>query len=70
MNMIIENVRQLRGEVDCYCPQDDNGKRIHSYNYAEPAAGGGCRQVPDLEITQNLGWAMPGTGSSLIMRKG
>ncbi|MYB21810.1 MAG: hypothetical protein F4066_10425 [Chloroflexi bacterium] len=70
MNMIIENVRQLRGEVDCYCPQDDNGKRIHSYNYAEPSQGGGCRQVPDLEITQNLGWAMPGTGSSLIMRKG
>jgi len=70
MNMIIENVRQLRGEVDCYCPQDDQGKRIHSYNYAPPEEGGGCRQVPDLEITQNLGWAMPGTGSSLIMRKG
>jgi acetyl-CoA acetyltransferase len=70
MNMIIENVRQLRGEVDCYCPQDDNGKRIHSYNYAPPEEGGGCRQVPNLEITQNLGWAMPGTGSSLIMRKG
>ncbi len=70
MNMIIENVRQLRGEVDCYCPQDDNGKRIHSYNYAPPEEGGGCRQVLNLEITQNLGWAMPGTGSSLIMRKG
>ena len=70
MNMIIENVRQLRGEVDCYCPVDDNGRRRHSYNYAEPADGGGCRQVPNLEITQNLGWAMPGTGSSLIMRKG
>ena len=70
MNMIIENVRQLRGEVDCYCPVDANGRRQHSYNYAEPADGGGCRQVPNLEITQNLGWAMPGTGSSLIMRKG
>ena len=70
MNMIIENVRQLRGEVDCYCPVDANGKRQHSYNYAEPSGGGGCRQVPNLEITQNLGWAMPGTGSSLIMRKG
>ncbi|MDE2967074.1 MAG: hypothetical protein OXS30_06265 [Chloroflexota bacterium] len=70
MNMIIENVRQLRGEVDDYCPVDDNGSRQHTYNYAEPSAGGGCRQVPDLEITQNLGWAMPGTGSSLIMRKG
>ena len=70
MNMIIENVRQLRGEVDCYCPVDANGRRQHSYNYAEHSEGGGCRQVPNLEITQNLGWAMPGTGSSLIMRKG
>ena len=70
MNMIIENVRQLRGEVDDYCPVDENGSRQHSFNYAEPSQGGGCRQVPDLEITQNLGWAMPGTGSSLIMRKG
>ena len=70
MNMIIENVRQLRGEVDDYCPVDANGSRQHTYNYAEPADGGGCRQVPDLNITQNLGWAMPGTGSSLIMRKG
>ena len=70
MNMIIENVRQLRHDVDDYCPQDPDGKRRHTYNYAEPAAGGGCRQVPDVEITQNLGWAMPGTGSSLIMRRG
>ena len=70
MNMIIENVRQLRGEVDDYCPIDESGSRQHSFNYAEPSQGGGCRQVPDLEITQNLGWAMPGTGSSLIMRKG
>ena len=70
MNMIIENVRQLRGQVDDYCPVDANGSKQHTYNYAEPSAGGGCRQVPDLEITQNLGWAMPGTGSSLIMRKG
>ena len=70
MNMIIENVRQLRGEVDDYCSVDANGSRQHTYNYAEPADGGGCRQVPDLNITQNLGWAMPGTGSSLIMRKG
>ena len=70
MNMIIENVRQLRHDVDDYCPQDSDGKRLCTYNYAEPAAGGGCRQVRDVEITQNLGWAMPGTGSSLIMRRG
>ena len=70
MNMIIENVRQLRGQVDDYCPTDASGKKQHTFNYAEPSAGGGCRQVPDVTITQNLGWAMPGTGSSLIMRQG
>ena len=70
MNMIIENVRQLRHDVDDYCPEGPDGKRQHSHNYAEPSAGGGCRQVPGVEITQNLGWAMPGTGSSLIMRRG
>ena len=70
MNMIIENVRQLRHNVDDYCPEGAGGMREHSYNYAEPSAGGGCRQVPDVSITQNLGWAMPGTGSSLIMRRG
>ena len=66
MNMIIENVRQLRGEVDDYCPVDANGKRQHTYEYVEQ----GCRQVRDVNITMNLGWAMPGTGSSLVMRKG
>ncbi len=66
MNMIIENVRQLRGEVDCYCPTDDQGRRQHTYDYS----GGACRQVPDANISMNLGWAMPGTGSSLVMRKG
>ncbi len=66
MNMIIENVRQLRGEVDCYCPTDNKGRRQHSYDYS----GGACRQVPDANISMNLGWAMPGTGSSLVMRKG
>ena len=66
MNMIIENVRQLRGEVDDYCPTDDQGGKQHTFDYSE----GGCRQVPDANISMNLGWAMPGTGSSLVMRKG
>ena len=66
MNMIIENVRQLRGEVDDYCPVDDQGRRQHTFDYS----GGACRQVPDANISMNLGWAMPGTGSSLVMRKG
>ena len=66
MNMIIENTRQLRGEVDDYCPTDDQGRKQHTFDYS----GGACRQVPDANISMNLGWAMPGTGSSLVMRKG
>ncbi len=66
MNMIIENVRQLRGEVDDYCPVDDQGGKQHTFDYS----GGACRQVPDANISMNLGWAMPGTGSSMVMRKG
>ncbi len=66
MNMVIENVRQLRGEADDYCPVGPDGKRQHTYDYAE----GGCRQIRDAEITANLGWAMPNTGSALVMRQG
>ncbi|MEE2664896.1 MAG: thiolase [Myxococcota bacterium] len=65
MNMVIENVRQLRGEADDYCPVDADGKRQHTYDYSE----GGCRQIRDAEITANLGWAMPNTGSALVMRR-
>jgi hypothetical protein len=55
MSMVIENVRQLRGLVDDYCPGWAEGK--HSYDYAP----GKCRQVKDAKITMNLGWAMPPT---------
>ena len=61
MSMVIENVRQLRGGVDDYCPGAAEGK--HSYDYSP----GKCRQVKDAKITMNLGWAMPPTGSALIM---
>ena len=61
MSMVIENVRQLRGTVDDYCPGAADGK--HSYDYAP----GKCRQVKDARITMNLGWAMPPTGSALIL---
>jgi acetyl-CoA acetyltransferase len=64
MSMVIENVRQLRGTVDDYCPGAAKGQ--HTYDYAP----GRCRQVKDAEIAMNLGWAMPPTGSALIMRKG
>ncbi|MBI1734730.1 MAG: thiolase [Candidatus Rokubacteria bacterium] len=64
MSMVIENVRQLRGTVDDYCPRAAEG--IHSYDYSQP---GRCRQVKDAEITMNLGWSMPPTGSALILRR-
>ena len=63
MSMVIENTRQLRGEVDDSCPKGPDGKRQHTYDYAE----GGCRQVKDAEVTANLGWAIPGTGSAMVM---
>ena len=62
MSMVIENVRQLRGRVDDFCPKASEG--IHTYDYSP----GHCRQVKDAEITMNLGWAMPATGSALILR--
>ena len=65
MNMVIENTRQLRGDVDDTCPIGPDGKRQHSFDYSE----GGCRQVKDVEVTANLGWAMPGTGSAMVMAK-
>ena len=63
MNMVIENVRQLRGLADDYCPRWQDG--IHTYDYSE----GACRQVQDAEISMNLGWANPVTGSALILRR-
>ncbi len=64
--MVIENVRQLRHDVDDSCPVGPDGKRQHTYDYAE----GGCRQVKDVALSANLGWATPGQGSSLVMARG
>src|SRR5438270_106272 len=63
--MVIENVRQLRHDVDDSCPIGPNGRRQHTYDYRE----GGCRQVRNAEVSANLGWAMPGTGSAMVMRR-
>ncbi len=65
MNMVIENVRQLRNDADDCCPIGLDGKRQHTYDYSE----GGCRQVKNVELTANLGWAHPGAASSMIMAK-
>ena len=43
-----------------------DGKRQHTCDYKE----GGCRQVKDVEVSANLGWANPATASSMVMRKG
>ena len=66
MNMVIENVRQLRHDADDSCPVGPDGKRRHTFDYRE----GGCRQVKDIEVTANLGWANPMTGSAMVMRRG
>jgi len=66
MNMVIENVRQLRHDVDDSCPIGSDGKRQHTHDYRE----GGCRQVRNAELSANLGWANPGTGSAMVMRRG
>jgi hypothetical protein len=67
MNMIIENVRQLRGDVDDYCPVGPDRRRQHTFDYGYP---GGCRQVRDANVSANLGWATPNTGSALVMQRG
>ncbi|RLA47342.1 MAG: thiolase [Gammaproteobacteria bacterium] len=66
LNMVIENVRQLRDEIDDFCPVGADGRRQHTYDYGE----GGCRQIKDPELTANLGWAGPQTGSAMVMAKG
>ncbi|MFZ1059963.1 MAG: hypothetical protein WAP47_12320 [Candidatus Rokuibacteriota bacterium] len=63
MNLVIENVRQLRGTADDYCPGWAEGK--HTYDYSP----GKCRQVKDAEIAMNLGWSRPETGSAMILRR-
>jgi uncharacterized OB-fold protein len=40
--------------VDDFCPIGADGKRRHTYDYHE----GGCRQVRNVEVTANLGWAI------------
>jgi acetyl-CoA acetyltransferase len=65
LNMVIENVRQLRHDADDSCPVGPDGRRRHTYDYRE----GGCRQVRNCELTANLGWANPGTGSAMVMRR-
>src|SRR5579884_1536551 len=66
INMVIENVRQLRHDADDSCPVGADGRRRHTYDYRE----GGCRQVRNAEVSANLGWANPATASAMVMRRG
>lgn len=60
MNLVIENVRQLRHEADDLCPPG-----AHTYDYSE----GGCRQVKDVELAMNMGWGTPAVSSAVILRR-
>ncbi|MBI4505194.1 MAG: lipid carrier protein IgrF, partial [Chloroflexi bacterium] len=64
MNMVIENVRQIRWQADDSCPNWRAGE--HSYDYRE----GGCRQVREPKIAMNMGWGTPAFGSAMILRRG
>ena len=65
MNMVIENVRQLRHDAD----DTVRSARTASASIPTTTSEGGCRQVKQCEVTANLGWAMPGTGSAMVMRR-
>lgn len=65
ISMVIENVRQLRHDVDDRCPIGPGGHRMHTYDYRE----GGCRQVRNAHLSANLGWATTGTGSAMVLRR-
>jgi acetyl-CoA acetyltransferase len=66
VNLVIENVRQLRHDADDSCPIGPDGKRQHTYDYSE----GGCRQVKQADVTANLGWAGPQITSAVVMCRG
>jgi len=63
VNLVIENVRQLRGTADDYCPGHAEGE--HSYEYVP----GGCRQVKDAKISMNMGWKSPTSQTALVMAR-
>jgi acetyl-CoA acetyltransferase len=64
MNLIMENVRQLRWEADDSCAGGAEG--THTFDYSE----GDCRQVREPRVAMNMGWAEPSHGSALILRRG
>jgi acetyl-CoA acetyltransferase len=63
VNLVIENVRQLRWTADDYCPGARDG--VHSFDYTP----GGCRQVREPKIAMNMGWRSPGSQTALVMAR-
>ena len=45
----------------------DLDQRLDELGYGRE---GGCRQVRNVEVSANLGWANPSTASSMVMRRG
>jgi acetyl-CoA acetyltransferase len=62
IQMVVENVRQLRGRADDYCENWMEGE--HTYDRSK-----GCRQTHQPEIAMCLGWGSPSTGSSVVLRR-
>ena len=62
IQMVIENVRQLRWRSDDYCPGSAEGK--HTYDRSR-----GCRQLHDPYICCAMGWGTETTSSSLVLRR-
>jgi len=65
INLVIENVRQLRHDVDDSCALGAEGRRMHTHDYRE----GGCRQVIAPQLAANLGWGGPQTASAIVLRR-
>jgi acetyl-CoA acetyltransferase len=63
LSLVIENVRQLRGQADDFCPDGVHGS--HTFDYKP----GGCRQVRSAEVAMNMGWRTPSTQSAMIMAR-
>jgi acetyl-CoA acetyltransferase len=61
INLVAENVRQLRHRADDACPGWAEGK--HTYDRQR-----GCRQVREAHIAACIGWRTETGGSSLILR--
>jgi acetyl-CoA acetyltransferase len=59
MNLVIENVRQIRHDIDDSCVG------AHSYDYSP----GGCRQVRDVELAMCLAYGATSISSSMIMSR-